>query len=167
MHPYSKLLVAALVLFTFVFCPNSKARAEDKDMVELEHYTLTMDKAHRYQHFLADLGSYMKANPSAHESIREAIETDADKHEDEAAVERRLSANPAVAGILSKNALTAHEFVVFQSALLQAGMASAMKPANEPEGQYAAKVHMNPANLVFVREHKAELDALGKSSAEE
>ena len=49
--------------------------------------------------------------------------------------------------------------------MIQAAMASAMKPAGESSASYAAKVHVNPANLDFIDQHRADLKALQKKYA--
>jgi hypothetical protein len=53
-----------------------------------------------------------------------------------------------------------HEFAVVGWALIQAGMAEyAVEQGTDPK-ELAAKAHINPDNLTFAREHKAELATL-------
>ncbi len=157
------LIRAALALVLFVSLPAAAALAQDKDMAEVEHYTLTMDKVNHFKGFLMDLQAYGKAHPAEMPEIKKALETDADKHEDLAGTVRRLNSNAAVASLLTKNGWTAHDYALFQVSFFQAMMASAMKPADVSDAKAAAQAHMNPANLAFIREHTQELTALMQS----
>ncbi len=144
------LLVAATLLTAL------PALAVDKDIAEMERYTLTMDKLNRFGQVMSDLGAYVKAHPES----KAAIETDAEKHEDLDAITRRISSVPGLVSILNKDGLPPREFVLVEVTLIQAAMAFSMKPADEPDARYAAKVQMNPANLAFVRDHQAEIKAM-------
>lgn len=161
------LLVRTLARFIlaliFLLLPAVSASAQDRDMAEVQQYTLTMEKINHFKGLLTDLQAYGKAHPAEMQQIKQSMETDADKHEDLAAMTSRINSNAAVVDMLKKNGWTAHEFAVFQTAFIQAMMASAMKPADEPDAKYASEVHMNPANLVFMREHSTEIAAMMQS----
>lgn len=156
-------LPLTLALLALV-APHPAAYAQDKDMAALEHYTLTMDKITRFTQVAKDLGAFAKAHPEA----KKSMENDADQHESLDAMTNRISSMPEVVAIMNKDGLPPREFVLVEMTYMQAAMAFSMKPANEPDAKYCAEVHMNPANLTFMRDHQAELksiqEAMGSGS---
>lgn len=156
MHLRSLTVVLALA-FALPAAP-SLAQNGDADLVQLEHFTLTMDNITRFFETVNDLGSAAKADPT----LKDKLSTDADKHENFTQIEARLSSQPAIASAIKAHGFTPHTFVLTEFAMIQASMAAAMKPAGENSAAYAAKVHVNPANLDFINQHKDEFAALQK-----
>ena len=137
------------------------AQSGTSDLAQLEHYTLSMDLLTRYFESLKDLAPVAKADPS----LQDSLATDADKHESLAQIETRISSHPALTSVITRHGFTVHTFVLTQVTMIQAAMAAAFKPAGENSAGYAAKVHVNPANLDFIEQHKADLEALQKKYA--
>jgi hypothetical protein len=156
----SLLSLAFLLSFALVTVGVRPAFAEDKEIAELEHYTLTMDKITRYMHVLEQGAEYVKAHPDQKADLQAALETDADKHESTDQIARRMAANPVAAELFAKNGWSAHEFVVCEFAYLQTAMAVGMKPADKTDAQWATETHVNPANIAFVRAHQAEIQTM-------
>ncbi len=148
------LLRILAVLFTMVPAGYSaSAQTNDSgDLTEVEHYTLTMDNVTRLMQTFGDLNKYGKEHPEA----KAATSNDSGVKESLSNVEKRISKYPPLVSILQSHKFTVREFLVAEVALLQSSMAQALDPtAKAPEG-------VNPENLKFVREHKAELEALQK-----
>jgi hypothetical protein len=143
----------SLTLATGAQAPNKASG--DKDLEALQHYTLTMDKVNQYAQTFTDLGAYAKAHPD------EAKKLSGDSDESLAAAEHRISAEPAIVAILAKHTFTPREFIVFGMALFQSAFAAETAKQNGIDpGKMAAEAHVNPANMTFVQQHKAELEAI-------
>jgi hypothetical protein len=138
-----------------------KAKA-DADMVEMQNYILTTDKVDRLGDALVGIAQLAQKNPEAASSV----EADADKNEDLDAMGRRLSANPEVVAVLKSHGFTPREFALCQMVTFQATFAEAAKKAGADPAKLASDAHVNPANLTFVEQHKAELDAMQKKFSE-
>lgn len=151
------LCSSALVL---LLVPASGAQTKpDADMVEMQHYVLTVDKVNRWGGVVQDLGELARKNPQ----LAATMESESDKgssEDDLNAMERRYSRHPEVVSVLKSRGFTPHEFVLFQMVLLQAGFAEAAKEAGADPAKLISDGHVNPANLTFVEQHKAELEAL-------
>lgn len=150
---FTLLTVAVSLLFNSL---GISAQARDKDALEVQHYTLTMPNVTRFWETFGSLAKVAKDHPE----LKDALETDADKHEDLAAIEKRVSSVPVVKSAITDRGLTVHEFVLIQVTLFQAAMGSALAPPGPDREKKAAEAGVNPANLDFVDKHKAELEAL-------
>lgn len=128
----------------------------DKDLLELQHYTLTMPKVTAFWETFGSLAKVAKDHPE----LKDALETDAEKHEDLAAVEKRTASVPVVKAAILEHGLTVHEFVVIQVTLLQAAMGSALAPPGPDREKKAREANINPANLDFIDKHEVEIEAL-------
>ncbi|MEO6802298.1 MAG: hypothetical protein ABI197_03525 [Granulicella sp.] len=147
-----------IILFVaLVFClPVLHAQgAAEKDLDELSHYTLTMDKVTRVQQTFPDIKALIRSNPG----VATALATDSGKTHTIAEVERRITAYPQLVAIFTQHGLTPHEFIVVELTLVQSAFAFAAQQAGE---KLSANNHVNPANIAFIAEHKAELEALQK-----
>ena len=154
-------IILTLALSSPLAFPQAAKGAGDKDLVEMEHYTLTMEKATRYSEVFNDLSTLAKANPK----LASKMESDAD--ENLASAERRISAQPEIVAVLTKHGFTARDFVLFGFVLFQSAFASETAKANGVDpAKMAAEAHVNPANMAFVSQHKAELEALMKKMQE-
>jgi hypothetical protein len=152
------LLVLTTVLLLMPAGSLAQKAKPDADMVEMQSYILTTDKIDRLGDAILGIAQLAQKNPEAASSI----EADADKNEDLDAMGRRLSANPEVVAILKSHGFTPREFALCQMVTFQATFAEAAKKAGADPAKLASDAHVNPANLTFVEQHKAELDAMQK-----
>jgi hypothetical protein len=129
-----------------------------KDMDELAHYTLTMDNLVRVMQASRDIAALTKTNPK----IAAAVQASADKNQGLADIDRRIASYPQLTAIFAAHNLTGHEFVVAELTLFQSMLAYAGKQSGADPVKLAADGHVNPANITFVEQHKAELDQLQK-----
>ena len=152
-HLSFALTIALCVVLTFA---KASAQNADKDSLEIQHYTLTMPAVTKFWETFGSLAKVTKDRPE----LKDALETDTEKHEDLASIEKRISSVPVVQSAITDHGLTVHEFVLIQITLFQAVMASAIAPPGPDRAKKAAEANINPANLDFVDKHKAELEAL-------
>jgi hypothetical protein len=130
----------------------------DPDMIEMQNYTLSVDKVDRFGDAMHDLAQLAQKNPNA----ASAMETDADKNEDLDATGRRFSSNPEIVGVLKSHGFSPREFALCEMVIFQSAFAEAAKQAGADPAKLASDAHVNPANLTFVEQHKTELDAMRK-----
>jgi hypothetical protein len=146
--------------FVLLLAPVAGAQGKsDADMIEMQKYVLTVDKVNRLGDVLHDLGQLAQKNPQ----LASAMEAESDKdngQQDLDAMERSFSAHPEVVSVLKSHGFTPHEFVLCQLVVFQAAFAEAAKQAGADPAKLASDAHVNPANLTFVEQHKAELDAM-------
>jgi hypothetical protein len=146
----------ALVLALALCLPALHAQgAEAKDLDELAHYTLTMDKVTRVQQTFPEVNALVKANPN----LATALGTNSNQPHTIADVEHRIAAVPQLVAVFTKHGLTPHEFIVVELTLVQSAFAFAAKQSG---AKLATDNHVNPANITFIEQHKAELEALQK-----
>lgn len=150
------LSIVLTILCALLTSLNTFGQAPDKDSLELQRYTLTMPNVTRFWEIFGSLSKVAKDHPE----LKDALETDADKHDDLAAIEGRISSFPIVKSAITDHGLTVHQFVLIQFTLFQAALVSAMVPPGPERTKKALEANVNPANLDFVDKHKAEIEAL-------
>ena len=132
-----------------------KAKA-DADMIQMQNYSLTVDKVDRFGDTMQDLMKLGQKNPQ----LASAMETDSDKNEDLDGIARRFSAHPEIVEVLKSHGFSPREFALCEMVIFQSAFAEAAKQAGADPAKLASDAHVNPANLTFVEQHKAELDAM-------
>jgi hypothetical protein len=151
--------LAPLLLVAMLFpALNAQAPVPDRDRDELAHYTLTMDKVTHVMQSFADLAALAKTNPQ----MAAAVQSSADKNQSLADIDRRVAAYPQLVAVFAQHGLTSHEFLVVELTLFQSMMALAGKQAGADPAKLAADAHINPDNITFVEQHRAELEELQK-----
>lgn len=149
------LTIALLLMPAGSLAQKDKA---DPDMVEMQNYTLNVDKVDRFGDAMHDLAQLALRNSTA----ASAMETDADKNENLDAIGRRFSSNPDITGVLKSHGFSPHEFALCEMVIFQSAFAEAAKRAGADPAKLVSDAHVNPANLTFVEQHKTELDAMRK-----
>ncbi len=133
----------------------------DADLRELEEYRLSMEDVNRWMQANRNLVQLSEKLEREHPEMAERTEavegSGMGSFDDyEASIDRVPGARDAI----EESGLSVHEFAVVGWALIQAGMAQyAVEQGADPK-DLAAKAHINPDNLAFAREHKAELAKL-------
>lgn len=156
---FNAVLALALVSSPFV-STQAHAGATDPDLLEIQHYTLSMDKVNRFYDSMKDLSELSKTHPE----LKGKLESDGD-HENLSAIERRISSQPIVVSTLARHGYSPREFAVFTMAYFQAAFAEAMmKEPGADRAKMMADGHINPANIAFIEQHQTELDALQKKA---
>lgn len=153
----SLLYIPAIVLLLVPAGVAQKGKP-DPDMVEMRNYSLTVDKIDRFGDAMHDLVQLAQKNPQ----LASAMETDSDKDEDLDTIGQRFSAHPEVADMLKSHGFSPREFALCEMVIFQSVFAEGAKQAGADPAKLASDAHVNPANLTFVEQHKAEMDAMRK-----
>ena len=151
-------ILCSVVLGVVSVHAQAAAKAPDKDLIELEHYTLTWDKVTRCFETLADLNKLAKANPQ----MAKALDTGEQKDESITTITQRLSSYPQVPAVIQTHGLSVREFVVLQLSVFQSAFAVAAKKMGADPAKLASQAHVNPANIAFMEQHQAEFEELQK-----
>lgn len=156
--------LAPVLVFTVLLTPMCGVAQQSKvdpDLLEMQHYTLTMDVMNRLADSFQDIGQLAKTDPQ----LSSKMETEADKKEDLDGMAHRMGSSPAVVTILKSHGFTPREFALAEMVLFQAAFASGAKQAGADPAKLASDAHVNLANIAFVEQHKAEFEALQKKMA--
>jgi hypothetical protein len=148
----------AVILAAVSIHAQAGAKAPDKDLLELEHYTLTMDKVTRCMQTLADFKKLSKANPQ----MEATLKTDPDKDESITQITQRISGFPQVVTIIQSHGFATREFVVLELTVFQSAFAVAAKKMGADAAKLSSQAHVNPDNIIFMEQHQAEFEELQK-----
>ena len=72
----------------------------------------------------------------------------------------RIESNPVARKAVEAAGLSARQYVVITMALFQASLAQYAVDQGADPGKVAGETGVNPANIRFVKEHKAELEQM-------
>ncbi|WP_263384244.1 hypothetical protein [Granulicella arctica] len=154
----SHLYAAALLLAFSVANLPAQTPSADKDIDELSHHALTMDEVTRFAQTFADITKFAKAHPDA----SSVMQPGDDKQESIANIDQRISAHPEVVALITQHGFTVHDFVVAELTILTAGLIVALEQPGTDTAKAAAEAHVNPANITFMKQHKAEFAEIQK-----
>lgn len=142
--------------------PASAAEAADassselRDAAAVRDYRLSIDAVRRY--YAVNEGMVRLASEDAGFRARmEAAGQEADDEEDLASFARRLEQIPEFRRELQRAGLTPHDYAMITAALAANALYVIM---DEMGGGVERSDWVSDANIAFVREHRAELDAL-------
>jgi hypothetical protein len=118
---------------------------------DISNYKLDMDKMRKYSAAIRGFATIAKTDSSAADAMSSKA------NESTVQMIAKLEGNPTAMRVLNQAGLSARDYVWITAAWLQAAMTHGAMEANPnaklPEGQ-------NPQNVQFIREHKAELEAM-------
>ena len=134
--------------------PSGNAR----DLAELQHFPLTIEDVTHFYEAMHDLSQLQASHPA----IARALDTGS-RDTGVSILETRLSSEPPVVDSLASHHLTPRQYALIQYSYLGIAVAASMAAKlNVPPAKLATDLHLNPANLDFLRVHKAELAALDR-----
>ena len=136
-------LVAALALSVSTAAMAKGADISPADLAQLKSYTLSMDKINAMQAAVDD---------AKKSGMAEKMRSASNDAQSLAQMEANMKAMSGPMAIFAKHGLTAHDAVVLPLAMMDAGMCVAY-PSAAP--QLADRV--SPAQIVFYKQHQAEL----------
>jgi hypothetical protein len=136
--------------------PVQAAGGGDADLRELSRYTLTMADIRKYAAANANLAKHPKAEQEDEDS--EDDEGSDNESLDEMAA--RINKMPEARKAIESAGLTARQYAVITMALFQASMAQFAVEQGADPAKVARDASVNPANIRFVKENKAELEKL-------
>jgi len=157
-------VACALVLSALVCAPQAPAadKSGDADLRELSQYTLTMADVRKW----AAAGAALKQQEKKAKGEDEDSDDSDDSTDGEAGDEsldemaKRFERMPDARKAIEGAGLTSRQFAVITMAFMQAAFAQAAVEAGADPAKIARDAHVNPANLKFVKEHKAELEQM-------
>ena len=127
------------------------AQGPNPDEAAIHDYILTIDKVNSYAALSKKLQAAAGNDPVMAAEMKKVEETDVYMVERAALIEK----SPRTAAFLKANGMSAREFVLIPMTAVTAAIAASAQDAN---GKPPAFV--NPANIQFVRDHRAELKKL-------
>ena len=128
----------------------ASARPGNPTSEEIANYPLDMDKMRKLQASMASMEASAKADPTARISSGSNDETAAQTI-------ARIESTPLMRRAIEQAGWSVSDYVWTTAAMLQAAMMEATL-ASTPGAKLPAGY--NPRNIEFIREHKAELDAM-------
>ncbi len=149
------VLALVFALLVAVFGQQAYAAGSgDADLRELSRYTLTLTDIRKYAAANANLAKQPKAEQEDDEA------DDEDDDESLSAMTAKIERMPAARKAIESAGLTARQYAVITMALIQASMAQFAIDQGADPAKVARDASVNPANIRFVKENKAELEKL-------
>ena len=153
--PRTAVLVLVFALLAAVCGEQAhSATGGDADLRELSRYQLTMADVRKFEAANANLAKHPK---------EEQDDDDAEDEGDNESLDEmaaRIESNPIARKAVEAAGLSARQYVVITMALLQASLAQYAVEQGADPGKIARETGVNPANIRFVKEHKAELEQM-------
>jgi len=148
--PRTAVLVVVLALLAAVCGERAhSANGGDADLRELSNYQLTMADIHK----LAAANANLAKHPNVDQD-----DDDEDESLDEMTVQ--IESNPIARKAVEAAGLSARKYVVITMVLFQASFAQYAVEQGADPGKVAREAGVNPANIRFIKEHKAELEKM-------
>ena len=153
---FSLLIVVAAACLSPAQSTKLAAKGPNPDEPAIHDFILTMDKVNKYAALSKKLQAAAGSDPVMAAEMKKVEDTDVYLMEKAALMEK----SPHTAAFLKANGMTAREFVLIPMTVITAGMANATQ---DLKGKPPAFV--NPANMQFARDHKADLEKLELAGA--
>lgn len=132
------------------------AATADAQLGDLTDYRLTMDNVRKYGRAVQNIQVAARTIPESDQPNLNAANSSLDGYV------QQLDRHPAVRDAIRRADISTRDFAYTMMAMLQAGMADAviqMRPDVNADS-LAREMKVNPANIRFVRENKAEIEAM-------
>lgn len=155
---YSRAVALSLLMALLaMFAPDVHSAPNDADLRELSRYELTMSDFRKYAAATETLAKHAKTQDEyVDEEMGDAV-ADAESLDDMAA---RLGRVPGARQAIESSGLTVRQYMVISMAIMQAAFAQFAVDQGADPAKVAKDAGVNPANLEFVKEHKAEIEKL-------
>jgi hypothetical protein len=163
---FARGVVVALLfgLLAVVYGPQAHAAGGDADLRELSRYVLT----------LTDVRKYAAANEAMarHAKTEQDEEGTEDEDGDDNAesldgMVKRIEAIPEARKSIEAAGLNVRQYAVITMALFQAAFAQYAVEQGADPAKVAREAGVNPANIRFIKDHKAELEKLKPADNDE
>jgi hypothetical protein len=150
------VLVVLIASFSQAQAAKHAAQGPNPDESAIHDYILTIDKVNSYAVLSKKLQAAAGSDPVMAAEMKKVEEADVYMVERAALIEK----SPHAAAFLKTNGMSAREFVLIPMTAVTAAIAAS---AQDAKGKPPAFV--NPANIQFVRDHRAELKKLENDKA--
>ncbi len=152
--PRTAVLVLVFALLAAVCGEQAhSANGGDADLRELSSYQLTMADIRKFAAANANLAKH----PKVEQDDDDAEDADNASLDEMAA---RIESVPVARKAVEAAGLSARQYAVITMALFQASFAQYAVEQGADPGKIARETGVNPANIRFVKEHKAELEQM-------
>ncbi len=154
------LVIAALAVAPLsVHAQHASGHTMSADDRALHSYTLTMDHLRKLKQVALNLVAYEKAHPDEAQKYEDMSESD------DATLDQQIdhmASIPPMRKALASAGISARDYVLTSMTYFQAGMTAAMMDSYAKTKQQPPPLpyNVNPANVAFVRSHKAEIEQL-------
>ena len=154
-HMLGAAIAAAFALAVAPLALTAQASpAARRTAAALSGYTLSMADMRRFGVTMQEIGAAIRANPQLEQRFTSTMDESVEQ------IATRLGGVAQFRPAFAKSGMTPRQFAVTQFTLLGAGMAVGMpKGAKSPE-QLVKEMGIDPANVAFMRQHGAEVQAL-------
>ncbi len=154
--------LALAFVFLAALCaqPTHAAPSGDADLRELSRYELTMGDVRKFAAANAALAKHPKAEQNDDEEEDEDEDEGANNNESLDEMAARIGRIPEARKAIEAAGLTVRQYAVITMALFQSAFAQYAVEQGADPAKVARDAGVNPANLRFVKEHKAELEKL-------
>jgi hypothetical protein len=148
---HSAAVIALLLILTsmFLFAQTKKDDGPNPDEPAIHDYVLTMPKIQKYSETVKKLNDAGKTDPVMVAEMKKISDFDGYNVQKAAMIDK----SPHLSAFLKANGLTGRDFVMTPMVGLTAALAVAAQDLKADPPAF-----VNPANIQFVREHKAELE---------
>jgi hypothetical protein len=133
---------------------------EQKDLAELQAFTLTMDVVNRTYQTMYEAAQASKSDPEL-KKLSNSADSDTD-YQSISALSAKYATYQVIVTILGKHGFTPHQYVVAQLTVLQSGIAAAALKMGADRSKLISNAMVNPANIDFMVQHQAEIEELNK-----
>lgn len=145
--------------------------ASGNDLADVTNYRLTMADFDKFYAAQKNVALKMKALPAA-ERERLQQQHDAEEVPDDETIDQlaaRIGKDPLMKQGIEEAGLTTRQFALLSLSMMQTGMAEAVLAMRPKDNQDSLmrEMKVNPENVKFYREHKAELEQRQKAAQEE
>ncbi len=127
-----------------------------QDARALSGYTLSMADLRKFGATMQEIGRAIKANPQLEDRFTSTMD------ESIAQIATRLGGVAQFRPAFAKSGMTPQQFAVTQFALMGTSMAVGMPKGTKTPEQLVKEMGIDPANVAFMRQHGAEVQALFK-----
>ena len=151
---FTALLVLSSVSLSIAQGTKHPSAGFNPDELAIHDYILTMDKVNQYADVSRKLEAAAAKDPAMAAEMKKVENTNVYNVEKAALIEK----SPRTAAFLKTSGMTAREFALIPMIGVTAGIASAAQ-----EATHKPPAFVNPVNIQFVRDHRAELKKLERS----
>ena len=151
------LLSLMFALLAAVSGPQTRAAGGDADLRELTRYTLTLADVRKYAAANAALAKLPKPEQNEEDAESEGDDDNAESLDDMA---KRIETVPGARKSIEAAGLTVRQYAIITMSIFQAAFAQFAIEQGADPAKVAKDAGVNPANIRFVKEHKAELEKL-------
>jgi hypothetical protein len=151
---FSALLVISSVSLSNAQGTKHPPEGFNPDELAIHDYVLSMEKVNQYSDVSRKLETAAAKDPVMAAEMKKVENTNVYNVEKAALIEK----SPRTAAFLKASGITAREFVLIPMTGVTAGIASAAQDAKRKPPAF-----VNPVNIQFVRDHRAELKKLEHS----